>query len=153
MGLEEYAPFLVGLGPYVLLLPLTFMVAYLYVTRTEPRSKGSGFEPKDRDGLVFLDKAEQNQASGNGEDEHPMEHGDNTPHIPYTTQRYPHEQMIERSKAFYQEMNKRRSCRFFSSEPVPLEVVKNIIHTAGKGTVIIVLLLLLWWWWWWWWWC
>ena len=59
MGLQEYAPFLASLGPYVLVLPLFFMVAYLYLTRTEPRPKDPGFKPKDEDDYVFQDKSDQ----------------------------------------------------------------------------------------------
>lgn len=41
-------------------------------------------------------------------------------------------EMIERSRQFYEEMNLRRSVRFYSSRPVPLKVIENIIRTAGK---------------------
>ena len=53
--------------------------------------------------------------------------------IPYVPQTYPIDEMIERSKDFYNYMNTRRSARFFSSKPVPKEIIKNIIHTAGTA--------------------
>ncbi|MDH5404371.1 MAG: nitroreductase family protein [Candidatus Heimdallarchaeota archaeon] len=42
-------------------------------------------------------------------------------------------QSIELSSNFYQLMNKRRSVRFFSDEEVPLEIIHNIIKTAGTA--------------------
>ncbi|XP_029351824.1 iodotyrosine deiodinase [Echeneis naucrates] len=55
------------------------------------------------------------------------------PHIPYSPVRYSDETMLERSKTFYALMNQRRSVRFISPEPVPREVIDNVIHTAGTG--------------------
>lgn len=39
--------------------------------------------------------------------------------------------MIKRSKEFYELLNKRRSVRFISDEPVPGEVINNVIKAAG----------------------
>lgn len=39
--------------------------------------------------------------------------------------------MIKRSQMFYDFLNKRRSVRFLSDEPVPREVIDNVIRTAG----------------------
>ncbi|XP_013394579.1 iodotyrosine deiodinase 1 [Lingula anatina] len=41
--------------------------------------------------------------------------------------------MIERAQRFYENMNARRSVRSLSSEPVPLDVIQNIIRTAGTS--------------------
>ena len=53
--------------------------------------------------------------------------------IPYNAPSYSEEEMIERSKLFYDEMNQRRSVRFFSKKKVPKEVIENIIKTAGTA--------------------
>ncbi len=53
------------------------------------------------------------------------------PHVPYSPLRYPEETMLERSKDFYTLLNQRRSARFISPEPVPREVIDNVIRTAG----------------------
>lgn len=53
--------------------------------------------------------------------------------IPYNRPRVSHEEMLRRSKDFYQQMDKRRSLRMFSDEPVPREVIENIILTAGTA--------------------
>ncbi|XP_045916759.1 iodotyrosine deiodinase 1 [Micropterus dolomieu] len=54
-------------------------------------------------------------------------------HVPYSPQRYPEETMLERSKDFYTLLNQRRSVRFISPEPVPREVIDNVIRTAGTA--------------------
>jgi nitroreductase len=41
--------------------------------------------------------------------------------------------MQQRSQSFYQWMDTRRSCRDFSDKPVPIEVIENLIHTAGTA--------------------
>jgi iodotyrosine deiodinase len=52
-------------------------------------------------------------------------------HVPLNFKRYPEDEMIKRSRDFYELLNKRRTLRFFSSDPVPIEIIQNIIHTAG----------------------
>ncbi|KAM3602980.1 uncharacterized protein V6R79_014345 [Siganus canaliculatus] len=54
-------------------------------------------------------------------------------HVPFTLPRYSEQTMLERSKDFYTLLNQRRSVRFFSQEPVPREVIDNIIRTAGTA--------------------
>lgn len=41
--------------------------------------------------------------------------------------------MIAKSKEYYENLNKRRSVRFFSDESVPIEVIENIIKAAGTA--------------------
>ena len=60
-------------------------------------------------------------------------HGEDTEHVPYVHVKRTEEEMIQRSQDFYQLMNGRRSVRMFSSQSVPLEVIKNIVHTAGTS--------------------
>lgn len=52
---------------------------------------------------------------------------------PYRGLKYTRPEMLSRSRAFYQYMDKRRSLRMFSDKPVPLEVVENIIMTASTA--------------------
>lgn len=54
-------------------------------------------------------------------------------HIPYHQKFLGREEMIERSKSFYEELDKRRSVRHFSNKEVPQEVIENIIRTAGTA--------------------
>jgi len=54
----------------------------------------------------------------------------NYPFIRYEKETYEEDEMIQRSKRFYEWMNKRRSIRNFSNKPVPREVIENIVKTA-----------------------
>lgn len=56
---------------------------------------------------------------------------ENIAHVPFTGERYSEAEMIKRSQAFYELLNKRRSVRFLSDEPIPREVIDNVIRTAG----------------------
>nr|XP_056709252.1 iodotyrosine deiodinase 1 [Euleptes europaea] len=58
---------------------------------------------------------------------------DNLAHVPFMTERYSEEDMVKRSKDFYALLNKRRSVRFISDEPVPREVIDNVIKAAGTA--------------------
>lgn len=40
--------------------------------------------------------------------------------------------MIIKSEEFYKQMNSRRTVRFFSKDHVPLELIQNIVRTAGE---------------------
>jgi len=53
--------------------------------------------------------------------------------IPYNHVQYQHHEMIERSKFFFDLMNKRRTIRQFSETPIPIEVIKNCLKTAGTA--------------------
>lgn len=52
-------------------------------------------------------------------------------HIPFEFTRLPQSESIERAKDFYVFMNKRRTIRHFSRDPVPPEIIHYIIRTAG----------------------
>ncbi|KAG9347673.1 hypothetical protein JZ751_005246 [Albula glossodonta] len=58
---------------------------------------------------------------------------EDVPHVSYTTTRYPADVMLQRSQEFYALLNQRRSVRFISPEPVPREVIDNVIRTAGTS--------------------
>jgi iodotyrosine deiodinase len=53
--------------------------------------------------------------------------------IPYQSESFSEEEMKERSRAFYEAMDKRRSLRDFSDKPVAREVIENIILTASSA--------------------
>ncbi len=56
-----------------------------------------------------------------------------TLHIPFQHERYPEETMVDRADAFYNMMDKRRSIRFFSDEPVPRHLIERAIQTASTA--------------------
>lgn len=53
-------------------------------------------------------------------------------HVPMTYVRPSAEEMLERSSQFYALMNARRTVRHFSSDQVPVEVIRNVVRTAGE---------------------
>ena len=55
------------------------------------------------------------------------------PFIHYSKETFEPAEMTERSRQFYEWMDKRRSVRDFSDRPVPKEVIENIIKTASTA--------------------
>lgn len=60
-------------------------------------------------------------------------HGEDVEHIRYQHERLSIEESQRRADEFYHLMNNRRSIRFFSSDPVPQELVEKLVLTAGTG--------------------
>ncbi|UII30347.1 nitroreductase family protein [Fulvivirga ulvae] len=58
---------------------------------------------------------------------------DGYPFEEYTKETYSEAEVIERSRQFYQWMDKRRTVRDFSDKPIPREVIDNIILTASTA--------------------
>jgi iodotyrosine deiodinase len=52
---------------------------------------------------------------------------------PYKGIRYSKAEMLNRSREFYQYMDRRRTIRDFSDKPVPREVIENIVMTASSA--------------------
>lgn len=55
------------------------------------------------------------------------------PFIPYRPPRLPEDEMLRRAADFYAEMDRRRSVRHFSSEPVSRKLVEFAIRTASSA--------------------
>jgi nitroreductase len=53
--------------------------------------------------------------------------------IPYIPKRLTEAEIHERANTFYRQMNSRRSVRFFSSDPVPEQVLRDLVMTAGTA--------------------
>ena len=54
--------------------------------------------------------------------------------IPYSSYKsYPIEEMQERSKEFFTDIQRRRTIREFSSKPIPKEIVENCLRAAGTA--------------------
>lgn len=62
-------------------------------------------------------------------------------HVPFEFSRISPEESLKKSKEFLEMMAKRRTVRFFSSDPVPIEILKNIIMTAGKFYLFSLILI------------
>ncbi|KAF5914813.1 hypothetical protein HPG69_010879 [Diceros bicornis minor] len=68
-----------------------------------------------------------------GDADESQESEENVEHIAFSHIRYPEKEMVKRSQEFYELLNKRRSLRFISNEQVPMEVIDNVIKTAGTA--------------------
>lgn len=53
--------------------------------------------------------------------------------LPYPFERRSEEEMLARARAFYAEMDRRRSVRFFAPDPVPRELIELAIRTASTA--------------------
>ena len=53
--------------------------------------------------------------------------------IPLNPQLYTSEEMLERSRVYFDQMNSRRSIREFSDKQFPVEILENIIKTASTA--------------------
>ncbi|CAH1792401.1 unnamed protein product [Owenia fusiformis] len=87
-----------------------------------PDSTSDAKDKEEADGGLNLENADTR-----------VDHEAGKEHIPFTIERLSKAEMTRRSQEFYQEMNKRRSVRFFSDEPFPQEVMDNIIRTGGTS--------------------
>lgn len=132
--LATQAPLLSAYGPYILLAVITGMVLFYIVSREEKQKKNpatpklppkGAFSPDEDPLLEFQEKVDLSDA--------PPIFPPNTPRWVYTFEHKTEDQMLQQSKDYYDLMNKRRSIRDFSSEPVPLEVIENIVRTAGTS--------------------
>lgn len=55
------------------------------------------------------------------------------PFIPYRRAKASPEEVVDRARAFYEEMDKRRSVRMFAPDPVPREAIEFAIRTASTA--------------------
>ena len=55
------------------------------------------------------------------------------PFIDYSRETYTADEMVERSRSFFEWADERRSVRDFSDKPVPKEVMENILMTASSA--------------------
>ena len=87
----------------------------------QPASSNVGRRPQEevtRQKQRRQEAADADEESDEAEDEVPAI-AEDTQHVPYRPATYGAAEMVARSRQFYEDMNRRRSCRFFSSTPVP----------------------------------
>jgi len=59
-------------------------------------------------------------------------HAEHT-HIAFDFMRYPEAEMLDRAKAFHAMLDRRRSVRHFSADPVPYEVIAEVVRAASTA--------------------
>ncbi|XP_042796006.1 iodotyrosine deiodinase 1 [Panthera leo] len=96
--------------------------------KREPRARAEVRPWVDED---LKDNTDLHQGEEDANDRQESE--EDVEHIPFSHTRYPEKEMVKRSQEFYALLSKRRSVRFISSEQVPMEVIDNVIKTAGTA--------------------
>lgn len=112
----------------ILPLVILYLIQYFFPKRQEGQKRPTQL-PEEHPLAEFRDVRQTNE----GEELNPPVHPEDTKHVPYEHVDRSEEEMIQRSQDFYELMNKRRSVRKFSKRPVPIEVIKSIVHTAGTS--------------------
>lgn len=132
--LKSHAPFLFNNWQWILITAFCiFLVTIL--GRMFSNSKGKAPPQKKKTGATTSEESPMAEFQESTMDnlQAPALHSPDTPHIPYKGMQYTEEEMVKRSHEYYTFMNKRRSIRHFKSDDVPLEVMNNIIRTAGTS--------------------
>ncbi|KAM4771764.1 iodotyrosine deiodinase 1 [Rhinophrynus dorsalis] len=123
----------------VLIAVICVLIVVILRGRRTSSDKGEGNEEiKKTESRPWVDEDLQDNTDlpieeDEGKDEWQDMEEENLQHTPFSSVRYPESEMVKRSKAFYELLNQRRSVRFISDEPVPREVIDNIIRTAGTS--------------------
>eukprot|EP00095_Tigriopus_kingsejongensis_P008761 maker-scaffold92_size382268-snap-gene-2.28 protein:Tk08761 transcript:maker-scaffold92_size382268-snap-gene-2.28-mRNA-1 annotation:"iodotyrosine dehalogenase 1" len=125
--------------PYLTILGLTILLLRKYLVHQEDngRKRAIGIQSA----AVAQEKATKRKESADAPDGDENSSDDYQPPISpdkvemvlYQGPKFTEAEMLSRSKEFYQFMNLRRTLRFYSDRPVPMQVMENIIRTAGTS--------------------
>ena len=133
--MEFSAPFLATYWPYIVSILAGFFIAQLIRRVFQPQTPSYtvDVDPLEDTDVAAIPPSDPLGFRTSGESE--------VAHIPYPwfDDRLTEEEMKKKSAEFYEKMNKRRTVRKISGEDIPLEVVENIIRTAGKHGIILFL--------------
>ncbi|CAD5124994.1 DgyrCDS13234 [Dimorphilus gyrociliatus] len=116
---EENAPLLSAYWPFLFLPLVVFTLFYISIMFRKRR----GIDEESINDIGDMDINDQLMLSNQSKADR----------IPYKLPRCDKNDLIYKTKSFYQTMNLRRSCRMFSSEKVPEIVIENIIKAAGTA--------------------
>lgn len=125
--------FLSTLTP-VLVAVLCLVIGFMFIKSNRSWDKTQEKTKEDFRPWVDQDLQDNTEVIENNEDDR-EDHNEeeDVPHVSYSPPRYPEDTMLKLSQDFYSIMNQRRSVRFISPEPVPREVIDNVILTAGTA--------------------
>ncbi|XP_059897973.1 iodotyrosine deiodinase [Gadus macrocephalus] len=131
--------FMSGFTPYFIAVFCVLIVCFWIQLQREKKTKElKGESDSTSKAKPWVDQDLQDDTEipspnqGDDEEDDPGSELD-LPHVPYAPPRYAVDSMLERSRDFYTLLNQRRSVRFISPEPVPREVIDNVIRTAGTA--------------------
>ncbi|XP_078503184.1 iodotyrosine deiodinase 1 [Lissotriton helveticus] len=114
---------------------ICILFAVIVRSSRAPASKGGSGRKTTQESRPWVDEDLQDSTDLHlqEEDGDEWQEEEDLLHVPFSSERFPEDDMVRRSKEFYEMLNKRRSVRFISSEPVPREVIDNIIKAAGTS--------------------
>ncbi|XP_066585038.1 iodotyrosine deiodinase isoform X2 [Prorops nasuta] len=126
----ESFPFWSKYWYHVMIFVLSCVVFNLLLNR----SKAKNTEKTTKRGEKFEDPADESEEEilNNDNEEEPAL-PKNLEHVPYKYDKPTEQDLIDRARKFYELTNARRTLRFFSPDPVPKEVIREIIKAAGTS--------------------
>ncbi|CAG9855766.1 unnamed protein product [Phyllotreta striolata] len=108
---------------------------YIFYSKSQQKTL-RGIDKKNEEAYEILQSSSSSSSSdneGGEEDELTPALPKDLKHIPLEYTRFSSEESLRRAEDFYTLMNARRTIRHFSNEPVPIEIIRNIIKTAGTA--------------------
>lgn len=111
---------------------LISLVTYTYIVWLIPVTKAKLQEIERKKSEKETPDNEEEQSCCDEEEEIPALQAD-LKHIPFNYKRPSETKMKERAQEFFEITNSRRTLRFFSSDPIPKDVIHNIIRAAGTA--------------------
>ena len=107
---------------YTLLSVVAFMVGVFFESRR--KQKNSTSSSSSSSSTTTTTTTSSSSSVPKGED---------APHVPYQFNRREEKEMLSRSRALVEDCSRRRSCRMFKSEEIPMEALENAIRVAGTS--------------------
>ena len=136
-SLQEMAPFLIANWPLMAVAVLVILGLAFFLTTISATKQETSFKKEKKEIITTLDRGEHPLSEFEEEKQDPTLapplHAADTPQVLYNFERIPADKMLQHSKDFYQTLNKRRSIRFMSKDPIPSGVLENIILAAGTA--------------------
>ncbi|XP_067007639.1 iodotyrosine deiodinase 1 isoform X2 [Anabrus simplex] len=136
-----YMPFFAQYWPFIVTGLVCYIAArFLYQTTVAYERAGQGDQGSEKRARKGGYRTPDQVAEVADPDEGDIEDGEveltsalpwDLEHVPLQFTRLPIDETIRRSQEFYTFMNQRRTVRFFSPDPVPADVIRNIIRAAG----------------------
>jgi len=120
------------LQPHTALLLLLFLSSLLFIfSKKEKKVK----KEEKKEEPVRKESADDENADDDDDEEDYEKPAldEQLEHVPFQHEMLSESEMISKSAEFYTTMNKRRTLRFFSSQPIPRQVIDNIVLAAATS--------------------
>lgn len=130
--MKNCLPLLVNIWRVVGLISVTLATGIVIgkFSQSDEKKRSNNLSIQNDKVKSINESADDNQVD-EGEEDDQFPDDDDFPRIVFEHTRLSQEDSIQRSMEFYHRMNQRRSVRHISADPVPLQVIENIIKTAG----------------------